>query len=251
MELKRRPFQGVLNIIRFNRHFYLVAVFVLILFVCFNQYVPVPIRFFADWLSYLAILTITLSLLVSCYIYDLSDLYKLTWLPGLNNRKTLTVNAGFDETSVIIKHKFPNIELIGCDFYNSEKHTEISIKRARKAYPPPAGTIQVSTDKLPFQNKTFDYALAILSAHEIRAEKERIQFFGELHRILKPDGQILVTEHLRNASNFVAYTIGFFHFYSQSDWVKTFEKANLRVMSTTNSTPFITTFILEKDGNTF
>ena len=42
------------------------------------------------------------------------------------------INAGFDETSYILDDKFPNATIKAFDFYDAEKHTEASIKRARK-----------------------------------------------------------------------------------------------------------------------
>ncbi|MCW5909892.1 MAG: methyltransferase [Cyclobacteriaceae bacterium] len=249
MELKRKPIQGVANIIRFNWHFYLMAfaVFV-ILFLLKNQFSQ-QIQTLLNVGISIAIPTLLISLLVSFYVYDLSDLYQLKWIKNVDNKKVLNANAGFDETSEIIINKFPQTDLTICDFYNPDKHTEISIKRARKAYPPYPNTISVSTDKLPFSENAFDNSFAILSAHEIRNENERVQFFKELNRITK--GQIFVTEHLRDFNNFIAYTIGVFHFHSRQSWLQTFRQANLTVTQEIKTTPFITTFVLEKNGNTF
>jgi len=250
MKQKRKPFQGVFNIIRFNWHFYLVAGIILISLVYSKPYLPQTLHSFVFWLSVPATLTIIVSLIISFFVYDISDLYQLNWLSNFDNKKVLNINAGFDETSEIIKNKFPDSDLITCDFYNPDRHTEISIERARKAYPPLENTIQVSTDKLPFSDNSFDSTLAILSAHEIRDEEERIHFFRELNRITKSTGQVFVTEHLRDLNNFMAYTIGFFHFHSKSTWAHTFEQAGLVIKQEIKTTPFITTFILEKNGNT-
>lgn len=248
--MKRKSFQGVFNIIRFNWHFYFFAGIVLFILLYFKRYLPEVLQPIAFWMSVLAIITINLSLLISFYIYDYSDLYKLSWLVGFDNKKLLNVNAGFDETSEIIKGKFKNIELTICDFYDPNKHTELSIERARNAYPQIADVVKVSTDKLPFDDYSFDYVLAIFAAHEIRNEKERMKFFKELKRVTKPSGQIIVTEHLRDLNNFIAYTIGFLHFYSRGNWLRTFNQAKLIVKKEIKTTPFITTFILEKNGNT-
>ena len=86
----------------------------------------------------------------------------------------------------------------------------------------------------------------LFRSHEIRNDNERVVFFNELSRILKPEGQILVTEHLRDYSNFLAYNIGFLHFLSKSSWNKTFSKANLKIKNEQKITPFITVFTLEK-----
>jgi SAM-dependent methyltransferase len=251
MELKRKPFQGVFNIVRFNWHFYLLAALLLVSLILFRQYLPEAFQFLAFWFALPAILAIGVSLIASCYIYDLSDLYHFKWLSNLDNKKVLNIHAGFDETSDSIKRKYPSAALTVCDFYDPAKHSEISIRRARKAYPPSESAIPVASGKLPFSDGAFDFSLAILSAHEIRDERERIEFFRELARVTKASGQIFVTEHLRDLNNFLAYTVGFFHFYSRSTWLQTFAQAGLGVRREIKITPFIITFILEKNGDTF
>lgn len=248
MEIKRKPIQGVSNIIRFNWHFYLMAFVVLVILFLFKNQFSQQTQTLLNIGIAVSIMTLIISLLVSFYIYDLSGLYQLKWVENANDKRVLNINAGFDETSDIIVSKFPGVDLTICDFYDPDKHTEVSIKRARQAYPPNAKTISVSTDKLPFSEEIFDLSIAILSAHEIRNREERIQFFKELNRITK--GQIYVTEHLRDLNNFMAYTIGAFHFHSRQSWLHTFSQAGLTVTREIKSTPFITTFVLDKNGNT-
>ena len=160
----------------------------------------------------------------------------------------LNFTAGFDETSILIKNKFPEANLNSFDFYDPAKNTEISIKRARKAYPPYPGTSQVNTSSLPSETGSADLIFVIFAAHEIRKEVERDIFFNELKRILKPAGKIVLTEHLRDLPNFLAYTIGFFHFMPLSSWRRTFNKCGLKVSDEFKITPFVSTFILEKHG---
>lgn len=248
MEVKRKPIQGVSNIIRFNWHFYLMAFVVFVVLFLFKNQFSEQVQTLLNVGIAVAILTLIISLLVSYYVYDLSDLYQLKWIENANGKKLLNINAGFDETSEIIINKFPQTDLTICDFYNPKKHTEVSIKRARRAYPPNPKTISVTTNKLPFSENTFDKSLANLSAHEIRNENERVQFFKELNKVTK--GQIFVTEHLRDFNNFMAYTIGVFHFHSRQSWLQTFMQADLTVTKEIKTTPFITTFVLEKNGNT-
>lgn len=243
MELNRKPLQGVLNIIRFNWHLYVMAIVFLVGLLIIKNYFPNNIRLLFD-ISIIGIgITIFTSLLTSFYIYDVSDLYQFKWIKMNGANKILNIHAGFDETSDLLAKKIPNAEIVICDFYNSKIHTEISIKRARKKFPPKSNTISVPTDKLPFDNTIFDHTFVIFSAHEIRNDKERVVFFSELKRVTK--GQIVVMEHLRDFNNFIAYTVGFFHFYPQKKWINTFHDANLRVKDTFKVTPFITTYILE------
>jgi ubiquinone/menaquinone biosynthesis C-methylase UbiE len=157
----------------------------------------------------------------------------------------MNVNAGFDETSDLLVQKYPDASLRVLDFYDPDKHTEISIQRARNAYPPFPGTLSIETNKIPLKDQSVDAIFAILSAHEIRDKNERILFFQELNRTLKENGSIIVTEHLRDIPNFLAYTIGFFHFHSKRTWLKTFQAAGLKVNEEIKITSFLNVFVLK------
>jgi len=251
MDKIRKPFQGVWNIIRFNWHFYVLSFGFVLLILFFRGIFSASNLIVTNILLYIIIVSTLISLLVSTYIYDFSNLHTLSWLDKLQHNeheKIVNINAGFDETSYLLKDKFKNCELTVLDFYDPAKHTEVSIKRARKVYPPFPNTQQVKTTDLPLQDYSADKIFTILSAHEIRNDEERKSFFEELRRALSPTGQIIVTEHLRDTANFLAYNIGAFHFHSKTRWLKAFQSSGLRVTEEIKITPFITTFILDKNG---
>jgi len=252
-KLKRRAFQGVGNIIRFNWHFYAVAFFIVLVLSFTKKHLPFYMSFVANIAIVFTIITKFISLLVSYYIYDYSDLYTLRWLDDLNikdNSTLVNINAGFDETSAILQHKYPNTKLIVLDFYDASKHTEIPIERARKVYPIFPNTKNISTDNISLQANSIDYIFLIFAAHEIRNEAERTSFFKQLKNVLKDDGKIIVTEHQRDLPNFIAYTIGFFHFYANKTWKKIFTQSELSIEKEFKINPFVTTFILTKNGIT-
>jgi len=250
MDKMRKPLQGVWNIIRFNWQFYVLAIVAVVVLLLLCNNLTAALRAAAIVLVFLIVISTLISLTVSFYIYDISNLYKLTWLDKLqiNNSKIVNINAGFDETSNLLKNKFANSKLLVFDFYDPTKHREVSIKRARKAYPPFPNTQQASTTHLPLEDNSADKVFAILSAHEIRNDEERVSFFKELKRVLATTGKIIVTEHLQDRANFLAYNIGFFHFHSRTTWLNTFQSAGLNVADEIKVTPFITTFILDKNG---
>jgi ubiquinone/menaquinone biosynthesis C-methylase UbiE len=107
----------------------------------------------------------------------------------------------------------------------------------------------VNTYKLPFDDAAFEGIILFFAAHEIRNENERIQFFTEISRVAKPDGKILVMEHLRNLPNFMAYNIGFLHFFSNKNWMNCFAQAGLNVVAKANKTSFVTIYTLTPNGN--
>ncbi|WP_239022911.1 class I SAM-dependent methyltransferase [Pontibacter mangrovi] len=247
----RKPFQGVTNIIRFNWHFYALALLLVILLLLIAYHTDNSLQPLIYTFCILVSGSTAISLLVSLYVYDLSGLYSLSWVDPQNTiGHIINIHAGFDETSTLLQDKFRHAELKVLDFYDPVKHTEISIKRARRSYPPFPKTKQVKTTDLQLITGSADRIFVIFSAHEIRDEKERALFFQELARILKPQGQIYITEHLRDLPNFIAYNIGFFHFYARRSWLKAFRNASLNVRQEIKLTPFISTFILSKNGNT-
>jgi SAM-dependent methyltransferase len=251
MDKMRKPYQGIVNIIRFNWHFYAAAFAIILLLLLAANYLQTPFGFFVYIAGALICVTIILSLAISFYVYDLSGLYQLRWIPrGDNDTLVVNISAGFDETSTLIKGKFINAKLVALDFYDPVKHTEMSIKRARKAYPPFPETRRINTIDLQLKENSVDKIFVIFSAHEIRDSNERTAFFKELKRILKPKGEIYVTEHLRDIANFLAYNIGFFHFYSKKAWLATFRSAGLKMKQEIKFTPFISTFILDENGST-
>lgn len=251
MEKIRKPFQGVWNIVRFNWHFYVLSFGVLLLLLLFSNYTNSVFRPYLFIVGLLIFVLTFISLSVSYYVYDLSGFYKLNWINDFINTERNTIvniNAGFDETSILLKNKFPNSELLVFDFYDPKKHTEVSIKRARKAYALFPSTKSVTTTNLPTLDNSADKIFVIFAAHEIRNEQERIEFFNELKRVLKPAGQIFLTEHLRDIPNFLAYNIGFLHFYSKQTWLDIFELTGLTLIKEQKITPFISTFTLTKYG---
>lgn len=247
MEKLRKPLQGVINIVRFNWHYYIIALLLIVIALLLRRYMNNTFSLITTIAIIAAGFSILISLIISSYIYDFSSLYKLSWLNNIHG-SVLNINAGFDETSYLLQQKFPGTQLTVADFYDSSKHTEVSIKRARKAYSSYPGTQQVTTNHLPAENNSIDNIFLILAAHEIRQPGERIAFFKELKRSLAPSGQIIVTEHLRDVPNFLAYNIGFFHFHSRLTWLKTFSRAGLHVSKEIKITPFISTFVLQKNG---
>ncbi|MFC6269659.1 class I SAM-dependent methyltransferase [Frigoriflavimonas asaccharolytica] len=255
MEIKRKPLQGVANIVRFNWHFYAIILSYFILSFFLFKIVVLP-NLIADLISFLNIIiasVVGISLLVSAYVYDFSKLYNFSFLNDLKFNgaaKIANINAGFDETSAILKQNFSLNKIEMLDFYDEKVHTEVSIKRARKLYPNSPETLKINTKEIPFPNNYFDAIFLIFAAHEIRSNEERIKFFQELNRISKENSSIIIVEHLRDLPNFLAYNIGFFHFLSLKTWKKNFENSNFNIVKHSKPNPFVNVIYLNKNGNT-
>ncbi|NOS85328.1 MAG: methyltransferase [Ignavibacteria bacterium] len=247
--MNRKPFQGVLNIIRFNWHFYVISVVLLVLLIFVQRFLPQSIAIVVSIAATLAAISIFVSLVVSYYVYDASDFYSLDWINKLNIPATgniVNINAGFDETSELLKNRFPDSNLQVFDFYDPAKHTEISIERARKAYPPFNGTVTIETNNVLLKRSSVDVIFLILAVHEIRNNDERTEFFKQLASALSDNGRIVIVEHQRDIANFLAFNIGFFHFHSHKTWLGNFKEAGLSTVDTIKHTPFLNIFNLKR-----
>ncbi|MEM1084056.1 MAG: methyltransferase domain-containing protein [Verrucomicrobiota bacterium] len=227
--------------VRFNWHFFAGAILAILGLGVAGVYFP--LCFVA---AGLAGLSLVLSLAATAHAYDLSGLYQLDWLRRTLNESRFVVNihSGFDETSALVKSVNPAVDLSIMDFYDPEKHTEVSIRRARRIHPPHPETIPFPTHKIPLDTNSVDLVLLTLAAHEIRDLKERITFFKEVRRILAPHGQAIVTEHLRDLPNLIAYNLGAWHFHPRQEWLQTFRGAGLQIANEEQRNLFITTFTL-------
>lgn len=247
MEIKRRNFQGVLNILSFNRHFYVFGLVALLLII--------GTKFIFNWsdvLFWLVLLAflygLLMPLVVSAYVYDFSGFYNFDWMKKLTiedskEKFNLNINAGFDETSFIIKNVLPLSNLQVYDFYNAKQHTEVAIIRARKVSTTYPNTQQISTNSIPLVNSSVDTIFLLSAAHEIRKYNQKVQFLKECKRVCKPNSRIVMVEHLRDVPNFLAFTIGFTHFFSKNTWKNAFVDAGFTSFKETKFTPFMSIFI--------
>jgi SAM-dependent methyltransferase len=246
MEIKRRKLQGVLNILSFNRHFYVLGLIVLALIITSHVIFIWPDLLF--WIIIAAFLYgLIMPLIVSAYVYDYSGYYDFNWLKSYNiedsnSKLILNINAGFDETSFIIKNLFPQSDLKVFDFYNAERHTEPAIIRARKVSLVYSNTQQIISNSIPLKNNSVDIIFLLSAAHEIRSQEEKIEFLKECHRLCKQNGKIIMVEHLRDFPNFLAFSVGFTHFFSKKVWKNAFEKAGFSSFAETKFTPFMSIF---------
>ncbi len=190
------------------------------------------------------------SLWVSHQVYDRSDLYHWAWLKraldGAERGTMIFCHAGFDEASQTLKERFEDVDWVVLDHYEETMMTEASIRRARKLFPPTAGTKRAPFDQWPVATGSADVVFGLLAIHELRREEERSAWFTEASRCLKPGGRVVLAEHTRDLANFVAFGPGFLHFHSRASWRRCWENAGLHATAEFQVTPWVRIFIISK-----
>ncbi|MGN6727314.1 MAG: class I SAM-dependent methyltransferase [Tepidisphaeraceae bacterium] len=248
---RRRPFQGLAQIVRFNWPMYVFAAIAGTIGLVGIALLPMPpwARVALCLATAIGLFWAIASLVVSFWIYDVSSLCKWTWVPGvLTEQPThwLNIHCGFDESTASLAALFPQSKGRPLDIFDAAEMTEPSILRARtiRTGQPPAEPADYR--RLPAANASHDAAFLILAAHELRSPDARATLFRELYRVIRPGGQIVVAEHLRDPTNFIAFGPGFLHFHSRASWQATFTDSGLFVERAFRITPFVAVFILRR-----
>ena len=247
---ERGPFQGTLQILRYNGPFYVFASVAALVgaAVLFVVPLPAPLVFLGISGIALGLWWVVASIAASWYVYDFSPLMRWQWVPGLLPRKPISwvnLHAGLDESTPALHHLLGGAGEVW-DFYDKETMTEPSIEKARRETPEDERAPSVRPDALPAPDNCKDAAFLFFAAHEIRDAHERDVFWGEIARILKPGGCVVVAEHLRDAANFAVFGPGFMHFLPRAEWLRLFDFASLEVRREWAITPFTRVFVLRK-----
>jgi SAM-dependent methyltransferase len=245
--LTRGPYQGVVQILQFNRRMYAATTATLMVCWLAAALLPVAGRIALLIASAPAAFWLATSLAVSHYVYDRFPLYDLRWLERAllrMPRRWLNVHSGWDETSELLASVFPGAEGNAADIFDAQVMTEASIRRAHRMNRSTLKAKPARYDELPFDSGSFDAAFAIFAAHELRRHDQRVQLFREIARVLAPGGELVLIEHARDWGNFLAFGPGFLHFFSPHAWRSVARGAGLMVRAEFRMTRFVRVYLL-------
>ena len=244
-QANRRRFDGLLQIARYNWPQYVGAAAVVLVASAWLWFVDPS----SGWLrlgvwiaALLAAWWSIASLVASHWIYDVSELYRWTWIPSVlpaRPRCWLNLHAGLDESSSTLRHLFPESEGQIGDFFEADEMSEPSIQRARIEQDRDGTARRVNHRHLPFPDQSFDAVFLLFAAHEIRRPTSREAFMREVRRVLTLSGTVLLVEHGRDLANFVAFGPGFLHFMQGSEWHRLAKIAGLEIVLEQRMTPFV------------
>lgn len=245
----RHPYQGVLQILRFNWRFYLATATGASAMLIASLFLPSLAGTGLRLCTIPALFWLGSSLLVSHYVYDRSPLYDLTWISralARPPRQWIDIHCGLDEISDRLAAVFPDTAGRVVDIFDPRVMTETSIRQAQGVHSGTIPALPVHYDNLNSPTDSFDAAFSIFAAHELRRHAQRVNLFAEIERILVPGGEFVLVEHSRDWPNFLAFGPGFLHFFSRHTWQSATSEAGLALRTEFSMTPFVHVYILEK-----
>jgi SAM-dependent methyltransferase len=244
----RGQFDGVLQIVRYNWSLYVAAIFVSALVVGLVIVIHPPAVLTAVLIlgAVAAVFWLALSLAVSHYVYDRSDLYRWEWIRervAPNPRHVVNVHAGLDKTSLALQEMYPAAEVTILDIYDPAEMPEPSIARARREARFMLATVKADFRKLPLETASADLVTVIFVAHELRRAASKEAFFREASRALQPGGRLLLVEHLRDGWNLLAFGPGGFHFFPRQEWIRVAGATGFQLREEISRTVFVRAFV--------
>ncbi len=197
--------------------------------------------------SGLAVFWALASVAASWWVYDRSALYRWNWLSELfpqAPQNWANIHCGLDESTPALRALFPGTQSQVFDIFAPHEMTEPAIRRARKLTPAPVVATPADYRALPLPDASLDAVFLFFAAHEIRARCGREALFGELRRVLRPGGCVVLLEHARDGANFAAFGPGFLHFFSREEWRSLANGAGFVIERECAFTPFVRLFVL-------
>ena len=244
----RGQFDGVLQIVRYNWTLYIVAVFVsaLVVGLVYLLHPPSALAGLLILGALAAVFWLAVSLAVSHYVYDRSDLYRWEWIRDRvapSPRHVVNIHAGLDETSQALLEMYPAAKVTILDIYDSAEMPEPSIARARREARSTLASVKADFRRLPLQTGSADFVTVIFVAHELRRAASKEAFFREAARVLQPGGRLLLLEHLRDGWNLAAFGPGAFHFFPRGEWLRVAGATGFHLGGEISRTVFVRAFV--------
>jgi ubiquinone/menaquinone biosynthesis C-methylase UbiE len=158
----------------------------------------------------------------------------------------VNIHAGLDETSLALQEMYPAAEVTILDIYDPVEMPEPSIARARREARSSLASVKADFRRLPLQTASADLVTVIFVAHELRRAASKEALFRELARVIKPGGNVLLVEHLRDAWNLAAFGPGAFHFFPRREWLRVAVATGFELSGETLRTVFVHAFVLHR-----
>ena len=244
----RGQFDGVLQIVRYNWSLYMVAVLVstLVVFLVDVVHPPAALAGLLILGALAAIFWLALSLAVSHYVYDRSDLYHWEWIRARvapSPRHVVNIHAGLDETSLALQAMYPAAEVTILDVYDPAEMPEPSIARARGEARSTLESVTADFRRLPLNTASADLVTVIFVAHELRRAASKEAFFREASRVIQPGGRLLLVEHLRDGWNLATFGPGALHFFPRHEWLRVAGATGFQLVEEFSRTVFVRAFV--------
>lgn len=113
---------------------------------------------------------------------------------GITEGRFLDVGTGTGILAIEFAKSIPGVEVTGLDL------SDVVLELARENFQKSKAPLKVSFEKgdaedIPFEDDAFDL---VVSSNTLHLIKNPIRMFDEIHRVLKPEGRFIISDHRRS-----------------------------------------------------
>ena len=128
----------------------------------------------------------------------------------------------------------------GCTYRKHRQRTPACLRPFPTAGPPPQPAPRLCSRRwIALATGSLDSIFLTFAAHEVRDLAGQRALFSDLRKALRPGGQLVITEHLRDVANFAVYGPGAMHFQPLATWQARAAEAELPIDGHATITPFV------------
>lgn len=261
---RRPPITGTLTVVRFNWPKYVGAGGLVVAAIVARVMSAGPIL--QTGLGVAAVLAIAWSassILATWWVYDHAHVYERA-ARGLGAVGAwATVHTGFDAATPVLAATLAAppaaVHEVGCAGRSSLRRARVRVLRddegdalrtaGRSVEPRAARQVVHRTDVgaggdhlLPGPDGSLDTVFLTFAVHEVRDRDDQRALFADIHRVLRPGGRLVVTEHLRDLANGAVFGPGSLHFQRADVWRTRAAESGFDLVAELAVTPFVRRF---------
>jgi len=176
------------------------------------------------------------SLLATWWVYDRSRVYEHVAADLGAVGEWATLHAGFDDATPVLAEVIgrPPALVLGLS-----GPARSSLRRARRTDP---ATGAVDAGAWRRATSSLDTVFLTFAVHEVRDRRDQRALFAQLHRVLRPGGRLVVTEHLRDLPNAAVFGPAVLHFQRARCWRDRAAEAAFTATGESTITPYVRRF---------
>jgi hypothetical protein len=226
---------GTIKVIRFNWPKYLCALAILVAAaIASTASAPRPVSGMLWVAGVPGLLWAVTSLVATWWVYDHRQVYERLTEGLAEIGEWAAVHAGFDDSADALRASIGRPPAAVAEIALAPGH---SLRRARRLSQHPPACAPV--DGVALAAGSLDSIFLTFAAHEVRDLAGQRALFSDLRKALRPSGQLVITEHLRDVANFAVYGPGAIHFQPLATWQARAAEAELSIDGHATITPFV------------
>ncbi|KAA3664787.1 MAG: methyltransferase domain-containing protein [Chloroflexi bacterium] len=216
------------------------------------------------WFSFIPMATAVLLIFIFFLLATLWSAYQLYDIGGLRphhvlfdmgqiqaNDTFIFIDLGYRRRAINLSRRLTTGRIIVLDIYNPQWTTNPALVRLRKRMPipPPDPRISLrdaSMDLIPLPDESVSSVMLCQIASELWQQGDQLTLLKEVHRVLTPNGRLLLAERTRTQTNWLVMGLMALNLKRREDWEQLLNTAGFVVRRTQDLSGLISCFRADK-----